>query len=512
VDQVAQVRQRLKDDYPFYARNCLRIRTKSGAIESFVLNKAQEYIHNRCEEQRERTGKVRALILKGRQQGCSTYVGGRYYHRVSHSTGAQAFILTHEQEATNNLFAMAKRYHENVPEYVRPSTGATNAKELKFDALDSGYKVGTAGTKGVGRSSTIQFFHGSEVAFWPHAETHAAGILQAIPDEPGTESILESTANGLGNLFHKMWQEAESGISDYIAIFVPWYWQPEYRKEVPEGFSLTDEEIEYKAAYGLDDEQIAWRRTKLSDLKDPSLFKQEYPATAAEAFQMTNHDSFIAPADVVRARKADLVGIGPLVIGVDPKRDGTDRFSIAWRRGRKLEAVESDASKIDTMRAAGKLKEIIDRDNPAKMFIDAGGGAGIYDVLVSWGYGDIVTLISFASSPIHPPKLDIDGKPMAGYANRRAEMWGLSRDWLCDEGGADIPDKDSLQTDACGPGYKYDTNQRILLESKDEMKKRDLLSPDEWDSVVLTFAEPVAEKRRSSNLPTSTGNLKWRRR
>jgi len=111
-----------------------------------------------------------------------------------------------------------------------PISSAPNASELYFDNLDSGYRVGTAGTRGVGRSATLQLFHGSEVAFWPHAETHAAGVLQAVADEPGTEIILESTANGVGNLFHKMWRDAETGANDYIAIFVPWYWHEEYRK------------------------------------------------------------------------------------------------------------------------------------------------------------------------------------------------------------------------------------------------------------------------------------------
>src|SRR5262249_59037905 len=95
---------------------------------------------------------------------------------------------------------------------------------------DSGYKVGTAGTKAVGRSSTIQLFHGSEVAFWPFADTHAAGILQAVPNEDNTEIILESTANGIGNFFHQAWRDAEAGKNDYIAIFVPWFWQEEYRR------------------------------------------------------------------------------------------------------------------------------------------------------------------------------------------------------------------------------------------------------------------------------------------
>jgi hypothetical protein len=62
---------------------------------------------------------------------------------------------------------------------------------LTFDRLDSGYRVGTAGTRGIGRSSTLQLFHGSEVAFWPFAETHLAGILQAVADRPGTEAVKE---------------------------------------------------------------------------------------------------------------------------------------------------------------------------------------------------------------------------------------------------------------------------------------------------------------------------------
>src|SRR4051812_12028771 len=259
------IRQRLRDDLEYYASKCLKIRTKAGEVAPLIFNRAQRYIHSRLEDQRSRTGRVRALILKGRQQGCSTYVGARFYHRTTHGRGLRTFILTHEDAATANLFEMVNRYHEHCPKLVKPSTGAANAKELNFDKLDSGYKIGTAGTKGVGRSSTLQLFHGSEVAFWPHAETHAAGVLQAIPDMPGTEDIEESTANGVGNLFHNKWRDAESGVSDYIAIFVPWYWQEEYRKDVPANFAPDDEEREYAEMYGLDDEQLVWRRGKIME-------------------------------------------------------------------------------------------------------------------------------------------------------------------------------------------------------------------------------------------------------
>jgi hypothetical protein len=485
-------RKRLRDDLEFYSKNCMLIRSKSGSVQALRFNRAQQYIHERLEDQKRRTGKVRALILKGRQQGCSTYVSARYYHASSWRKGVRTFILTHEDAATQNLFEMVNRYHENCPQFVRPSTGAANAKELLFDVLDSGYKVGTAGTKGVGRSSTVQLFHGSEVAFWKNAETHAAGVLQAVPNEDGTEVILESTANGIGNFYHQNWLAAERGEGDFIAIFVPWFWQEEYRRDVPAGFDLTEEERTYAELYGLDNGQMAWRRNKISELKDPALFKQEYPATAAEAFQMSGHDSFIKPELVARARKNVCEESGPLVMGFDPARFGDDGSALARRRGRKVIKVER-RNKLTTMEGAGWIKQVIDTENPARVFIDVGGlGVGIYDRLVEMGYDEIVKPVNFGSAPLEPPKIGEDGKEIGGGpVNRRAEIWMASRDWLAQEGGADIPDQDSLQGDACGPGYKYDSNSRVLLESKEAMRARGVPSPDEWDSVALTFAEPV---------------------
>lgn len=490
-DRERSIRRRLRDDLPHYSRKCLRIRAKDGAVVPFELNEAQQYLHGKLEEQRTLIGKVRALVLKGRQQGISTYLGGRFYHRVTHAKGQRCFILTHEQAATDNLFGMVDRYHSHCPQLVRPSTGAANAKELYFDRLESGYAVGTAGTKAVGRSQTIQLFHGSEVAFWLNAPTHFAGVVQAVPDLPGTEIVLESTANGVGGEFHERWQQAEAGIGDYIAVFIPWFWQQEYRRDVPAGFALDEEDREYQAAHGLDLEQMAWRRNKIAELKDPLLFKQEYPATAAEAFQSTGHDSYIPAGLILKARKNTVEPSGPLVIGYDPNWKGGDRASMARRRGRKVFKVESRQG-LDTMGQAGWLKQVVDAEKPVKVFLDVGGvGAGVYDRLVEMGYGDTVVAINFGSAPLEPQPLDEQGKPKGGYLNRRAEMWGKSRDWLEEPGGVEIPDTDAIQADACAPGYKYDSLTRLVLESKDDIRKRGLRSPDEWDAIALTFAEPV---------------------
>ena len=102
-DTELELAQRALEDFPFYAHHFLTIRPKIGPPQSLTLNKAQLYIHQQLEKQKATTGKVRALILKGRQQGCSTLIEGRFYWKVTNTPGARAYILTHEQEATNKL-------------------------------------------------------------------------------------------------------------------------------------------------------------------------------------------------------------------------------------------------------------------------------------------------------------------------------------------------------------------------------------------------------------------------
>lgn len=473
-------RKRLAEEFPVYAAACLKIRSKSGTIEPLILNSAQKHLHAIAEKQRAETGKVRIIGLKGRQQGFSTYVQGRFYWRLSHRRGVRAFILTHEDDATKNLFEIANRYHEHCPGIVKPHTGSANANELNFDYLDSGYKVGTAGNKGVGRSSTLQYFHGSEVPRWPNAPEHVSGVLQAVPDMDDTEIFLEGTAYGIGNLFHEMWQQAEAGLGDYLPVFVPWFWQDEYRREVEADFLLSPEEAAYAAFYKLDQRQMAWRRAKIIELKSESLFKQEYPATAAEAFQTSGVDSLIGVEFIMAARKAQVDPYGPLVVGVDPAGEGKDRTAIAFRRSRKCTKIDTYIHKRP-MEIVSICARILKNHQPVAMFIDVGErGSGIVDRLRELGWENVIG-VNFGSRAIKD-KL---------YARRRDEMWCLLRDWL-EQGQVQIPDDDALHADLAGPSGGPNTNNQMVLEKKEDMAKRGLRSPDMGDALALTFAEPVA--------------------
>lgn len=471
------------------------IRTKHEGLLPLKLNSAQQYIHDRLQEQLEKTGKVRAIILKGRQQGMSTYVEGRYLWKVTHNKGVRAFILTHDSDSTNALFEMTERYYENLPPFVRPSVGAANAKELHFDVLDSGYKIGTAGNKAVGRGQTIQYFHGSEVAFWSNASEHTKGIMQAIPDADGTEVIFESTANGVGNFFHEQWKLAEKGLSEFIPIFVPWFWQTEYTKAIPDGFSPTDEELRIKEQYGLSNEQLSWRRSKISELTTDGVngdkaFKQEYPNNAAEAFQVSGSDGLISANDCIKARMNKVNGNGPLIVGVDPSRGG-DRFATIKRQGRKLYGQKSyKGEECDSLgKNVAICKAILDEEcpiakkRPDMMFVDFGGGADIVDRLHELGYEGRVKAVNFAATALNPEK----------YRNKRNEIWGLMSEWLTDESmPPQIPDDDEIQADLCASPYDRDSNDRRVLWRKEKIKEKYGFSPDYGDAGALTFSEPVS--------------------
>jgi len=282
-----------KTDFALFASEQIKILPKdsSKGFHAFEFNAAQVIVNEAIEKQLKETGKVRAIILKARQMGLSTYTTSRVFWKSYFNAHNKSVVMAHDSATSDALFTMSRNTIDNMSEEFRPVFQKSNAKEIVFEHNKSGYRLYTAGAPEAGRGTTPTIAHLSEVAFWVHDVKILAGLFQGISQADGTEVILESTANGIGNEFHRLWQGAIAGENDYLPIFVPWFLMPEYSRKAPEGFELTiDEEIVSKQ-HLLSNDQMYWRRLKISE-SGSDKFKQEYPATPEEAFVSSGSNVF----------------------------------------------------------------------------------------------------------------------------------------------------------------------------------------------------------------------------
>lgn len=317
---------KIKYDRKWYIENFLVIRNKQAKIVPFKLNHAQEIVNDIIEKDELALKPKRYIVLKARQMGLSTYFEGIIYHDTSNNENKNALIIAHEETASGNLFNMSKLFYENVPEMIRPMKKYSNGKILSFEnpetdetqkqknpGLRSKITIATAGAGEVGRSSTIHNLHVSELAFFPDPKTTMLGLMQSVPDEPNTLVVWESTANGVGDYFHEMWQKASRGENEFTPIFLPWFIDPGYtrpfRSEAEKqqfideievtstdigGNVVTTYEHELMHKFNLTYEQMNWRKFTIANKcqGDESLFMQEYPSTPEEAFISSGRPKF----------------------------------------------------------------------------------------------------------------------------------------------------------------------------------------------------------------------------
>lgn len=173
-----------------------------------------------------------------------------------------------------------------------------------------------------------------------------------------------------------------------------------------------------------------------------------------------------------------------LIMGVDVARTGSNQSVLFFRRGRDARSIPCiKYNERDTMALADKVAFAIDKYDPDMTFIDGlGVGGGVVDRLVQMGYGRRITEVGSGETP-HKPHI---------YLNKRAEMWGNMREYL--KVGC-ISDSNDLRHELMGPLEMTASNKHkglIFLESKEDMRKRKVASPDEADAFSFTFANPVA--------------------
>jgi hypothetical protein len=288
-----------------WMREFLKIRHQdTGELVPFNLNLAQRKVWNVMQLQASAGLPVRLIIVKARQEGVSTLIEGILFQYINRYANKLAQVVSADTDSTNLVFNMSKIFQSELPADVRKKTDYSNRKEIAYSAPHrSKLMVQTAGKDVLGRGGTVQYFHASEVAFWPNAKEGLGGALQQVHKVPGTLVALESTGNGVGGEFYDRYIEAVDRIrtnpndySNYLPIFLAWHTFPSYTLKIPKGVVVDpdEEERDLQKKYHLTLEQIFWRRNTISGEcgGDLRMFKQEYPADWEEAFQSTGQSIF----------------------------------------------------------------------------------------------------------------------------------------------------------------------------------------------------------------------------
>jgi hypothetical protein len=311
---VAGYERQMISDFPFFAKEVIRIIDKEKRLVPLSLNKIQMIVQEIKADIRKRGMRVRLIIDKARQFGLSTEQLGENYWFASTNLRTTCLFVSHEPKSTVHLFDIVKRMHDKVPvsrlEW-KPEKKKSNAYELVFKEIDSAIRVGTAGSDNLGSSQTINRLHLSELSKYPvhTVSSLITSLLQTVPkSDPNSEVVVESTANGVGGEFYEMYWSSryqytvyvEQGVvkfrcdinkdadpnNEYCSLFIPWYAHSEYQMDPSVGFTRTPEEIKWVQEFGVTDSQLQWYRHVLANecKNDRSIRKQEYPFTARESF------------------------------------------------------------------------------------------------------------------------------------------------------------------------------------------------------------------------------------
>ncbi len=309
----------------------LTVVTKRHETVPFILNEVQTRLAGVLDANAGHA--MRILILKGRQQGFTSYITAIQLCFSIVCRNFSGFTLADTGDNTRAIFNdKARAVFDRLPDICKPSTRFSSVSELYFDRLGSAWRCSTA-TADVARSRTLQFVHFSECAFYAcPLSVMQAGINQAATAD--AILIYETTANGWGE-FRDLW---DSGTC--INLFFPWWLTDEYRAEGQEYSGRADgwlaERIDYLRAVGCDDAQIEWYAAKYAEYLDKALIRQEYPCTPEEASLTSGATVF--DADALGNRLLELSGLQEAPAGeyeyrrvCTPLRDGEGRtVGVEW--------------------------------------------------------------------------------------------------------------------------------------------------------------------------------------
>lgn len=309
-----EILERLRTDWPFWAANCAQIINTAGKLVPLQPKPAQLRVWEAAERQMDAGKPVRLIVPKARKEGVSTFAVSHLVQRTTLTPNFNGISIAQDGQTAGELLQMAMMIHANLPDSKEwpvkpPIANKSRRKELAFGnpsrvsqatgdfGINSRLIADTAKEFEAGRGFTFHGVHCSEVALWPDIQRKLTALLNAVPDEPETFVILESTSKGF-NHWRNLCYQARDGLNDFELVFLPWFEEPQYvKKFLSEGErqefidsigtgAWGEEEPELIDVFGVTPEQLNWRRWAIANRSQGDLedFHQEYPSTLEQSF------------------------------------------------------------------------------------------------------------------------------------------------------------------------------------------------------------------------------------
>lgn len=296
---------------------------KEGFKGLYPFFDSQEILHNEYRRLEGLYGKVRALVLKARQMGSTTYNCAEFFHKTIFAEHNNAIIVGQHEKQAGFIYGMYSSALDFIPWWMKPRIKSqVTGVQIEFDEKDPALRATKPGLKttiyadnankpsGVGRGMTFNKALMSELAFWEDGGQLSKSLFPTM-NTPDGFYVMESTANGRNDFWHNLWRRAESGKVDWHPIFIPFY-RREATYSLPilktTVFVLNEEEegmkerIFEKEGYLIKNETFNWMRNKKEEFiatdGDDSMFSQEYTSEPEESFQSSAITAF--PRGIIR--------------------------------------------------------------------------------------------------------------------------------------------------------------------------------------------------------------------
>lgn len=296
---------------------------KEKKDQVLIFNSAQEELYEEIRRCKKEKKPAYFLILKARQLGMSTFTENFGMTLNVMYPNQSMFIMTQEQDASDQLYSMSHYTYENFPNWLKSNASIVKDNQSMM-LLTNGSKlqvmVASANAKGTGRGQTFTYAHLSEFDWWGgNVMQTLNGVLSACTEDAIV--IIETTANGCGN-FKKLWDRAVERKNNgqetlWNPIFFAWFQDVKYESDYYEEITLDKEEKQLIEIFKKDKHtkdmpyeqwirKLIWRRRKieLACNGDINLFHQEFPSTPEEAFISSGQCIF--DLNAINKRKADL--------------------------------------------------------------------------------------------------------------------------------------------------------------------------------------------------------------